>query len=157
VTLGVIWCRVGYGCHEGVAVLADPGGIVGLAVQVDNAADKVVRERARLDSAATGMQWKSTAAASFTRRAEDGSDLLRRDVDRLEELAAALRAHARHVEEHLQVLANLERRAQQLAAQGVNVVTGAAGAASDVASAAAGGAVDVAEDAADWVGDHLPW
>jgi ABC-type transporter Mla subunit MlaD len=130
---------------------------VGLAVQVDNAADQVVRERARLESAATGMHWKSTAASSFARRVEDGSDLLRRDVDRLEELAAALRAHARHVEEHLQVLANLERRAQELAAQGVNVVTGVAGAATDVATAAAGGAVDVAENAADWVGDHLPW
>jgi hypothetical protein len=93
---------------------------VGLAARVDNAADVVVRERARLESAAAGMQWRSTAAASFARRAEDGSDLLRRDVDRLEELAAALRSHARHVEEHLALLADLEHRAEQLAARGAS-------------------------------------
>jgi hypothetical protein len=142
---------------KGVAGLLDPGGIVGLAAQVEKAADKVVRERARLDSAAAGMEWKSTAASSFARRAEDGSDLLRRDVDRLEELAAALRAHARHVEEHLQVLANLERQAQRLAAAGVDAITGAAGVATDAVAAAAGGAVDVAEKAGDWIGDHTPW
>jgi hypothetical protein len=140
-----------------VAVLLDPGAIVGLAAQVEKAADTVVRERARLDSAAVGMQWKSTAASSFARRAEDGSDLLRRDVDLLEELAAALRAHARHVEDHLILLANLEREAQRLAAQGVDVITGAAGAATHAVGEAAGGAVDVAEKAADWVGDHTPW
>lgn len=104
-----------------------------------------------------GMQWKSTAASSFARRAEDGSDLLRRDVDRLEELAAALRAHARHVEDHLQMLADLERRAEQLAAQGIDAVTGAAGAATDAAAAAAGDAVEVAEKAGHWIGDHTPW
>ncbi len=130
---------------------------MGLAVQVENAADVIVRERARLESAAVGMQWRSAAAASFARRAEDGSDLLRGDVDRLEELAAALRAHARHVEEHLQVLAALERRAEQLAAQAVDAVSGAAGDATDVVNAAVGGAVDVAEQAAGWVGDHTPW
>jgi hypothetical protein len=130
---------------------------VRLAGQVDRATDVIVRERARLDSAAVGMRWKSTAASSFARRVEDGSDLLRVHVDRLEELAAALRAHARHVEEHMRVLADLERRAVQLAAQSVEVVSGAAGDAVDVAAAAASGAVDVAEKAAGWVGDHTPW
>ena len=138
-------------------MLLDPGAIMGLAAQVEKAADTVVRERARLDSAAAGMQWKSTAAASFARRAEDGSGLLRRDADRLEELAAALRAHARHVEDHLLILANLQRQAERLAAQSVDVITGAAGAATHVVAGAAGGAVDVAEKAADSVGDHTPW
>jgi hypothetical protein len=140
-----------------VAALLDPGAIVGLAAQVERAAEQVGRERGRLDSAAVSMAWKSTAASSFSRRAEDGSDLLRRDVDRLEELAAALRAHARHVEDHLMMLANLERQAERLAAQGVDVITGVAGAATHVVADAAGGAVDVAEKAADWIGDHTPW
>lgn len=128
-----------------------------LAAQVERAADKVVHERSRLDSAGVGMQWKSTAAASFARRAADGSDLLRRDVDRLEELAAALRAHARRVEDHLLMLAALERQAERLAASSLDVITGAAGVATHAVADAAGGAVDVAEKAADWVGDHTPW
>jgi hypothetical protein len=140
-----------------VAALADPGGIVGLAVRVERAADVIVRERARLESAAVGMAWKSTAASSFARRAQDGSGLLRRDVDRLEELAAALRAHARHVEEHLQMLADLERRAEQLAAAGVKAASDVVGSVADAGEAAAGGAVHVAEAAGDWVSSHVPW
>jgi hypothetical protein len=138
-------------------VPADPGGIAGLAARAENAADVVVRERARLESAAVGMKWKSTAASSFARRAEGGSDLLRRDVDRLEELAAALRGHARHVEEHLQVLADLARRAEQLAAQGVDLVGGAADAAANAAPEAVKSAVHAAEQVEGWVASHTPW
>ena len=51
------------------------------------------------------------------------------------------------------MLADLERRAVQLATQGGEVVSDAV----DVAAAAASGAMDVAGKAAGWVGDHTPW
>lgn len=93
-------------------MFADPAGIVRLAAQVDSLADQLIAERARLESSAVGVEWKSTAASAFARRAEDSSHLLRRNADKLEELATALRGHARRVEEELEFLADLERRAR---------------------------------------------
>jgi hypothetical protein len=138
-------------------VFADPAGIVRLASQVDSLADQLLAERARLESAAVGVEWKSTAASTFARRAEDSSHLLRRDADKLEELADALRGHARRVEARLEFLADLERRARELAAQGVDAVEDAASGAAHAVDEVANGAADAAGKAKRWVGDHAPW
>ena len=128
-----------------------------LAERVERAADDVLAERTRLGSAAGGMRWKSTAASSFAHRAQAGQDTLRADAQTLTELAALLRWHGRQVEEHLQVLADMVRRAELLAEQGVEAV-GDAGAA--VAGAVSGGVSDAGhavESAGRWLGERAPW
>jgi len=123
---------------------------VALAERAESDADELLRERTRLGLSAGAMQWKSTAAASFTTRAQDGADMLARDAQRLTDLAAALRRHARHVQEHLQLLADLAGKAEQLAAAGITAVSDAGGSAVH----AVAGAADTAEN---WVEDHVPW
>lgn len=128
-----------------------------LAARAERAADDVLLERSRLGSAAGGMVWKSTAASSFAHRAQAGADTLRADAESLTELAAVLRWHGRQVEEHLRVLADMARAAEQLAEQGVEAVGDAAGA---VAGAVSGGVSDaehVVESAGRWLGERAPW
>lgn len=120
-----------------------------LAARAERAADEVLGERSRLGSAAGEMRWKSTAASSFEHRAQAGQDTLRAEAETLKELAALLRRHALQVEEHLQVLADVARRAEQLAEQGVHAVGDAAAATADVARRAE----QLAEQGVDAVGD----
>jgi hypothetical protein len=126
--------------------MGDPAGIARLAAQVEGLAETVRGERRRLEAAAVGVDWHSSAAATFARRSRDASHLLARDVARLEDLAQALRGHAAHVQRNLEVLAEVKRRAQAVAAAGVDVAEGAA----DDAARVVGGA-------SRWVGDHVPW
>jgi hypothetical protein len=137
--------------------VADLGAIVALAVRAEHDADELLRERARLGSGGGEMRWKSSAAASFTARAQDGADMLARDAQRLDDLAAALRRHARHVQEHLQLLADLARKAEELAASGIDAVNDAGGAAVNAVAGAATTTVHAAEAAGSWVEDHVPW
>jgi len=127
-----------------------------LAVLAEGAADDVTRERSRLGSAAGGMRWKSTAASSFARRARAGQDTLRSDAQSLTELAAVLRRHAGQVEEHLQVLADVARRAELLAEQGVEAV-GDAVAAAGVVSDGVSVTGRAMESAGRWLGERAPW
>jgi ABC-type transporter Mla subunit MlaD len=128
-----------------------------LAVRAERAADEVLGERSRLGSAAGAMRWKSTAASSFAHRARAGEDTLRADAETLTELAALLRQHAREVEEHLQVLADVARRAELLAEQGVEAVSDAAVAAAGVVSDGVSGTGRAVESAGRWLGDRAPW
>jgi hypothetical protein len=137
--------------------VADLGAIVALAVRAENDADQLLQERARLGSSAGQMRWKSTAAASFNSRAQDGADMLARDAQRLDDVAAALRRHVRQVEEHLQMLADLARTAEHLAATALDAVNDAGASAVKVVAAGATTTVHAAEAAEGWVGDHVPW
>jgi len=128
-----------------------------LAVRAEQAADEILRERSRLGSAAGGMRWKSTAASSFEHRAQAGQDTLRAEAETLTELAALLRRHALQVEEHLQVLADVARRAELLAEQGVDAVGDAAVIAAGVVSDGLSATLAPVESAGRWLGDRAPW
>jgi predicted TIM-barrel enzyme len=128
-----------------------------LAVRAERAAGEILAERSRLGSAAGGMRWKSTAASSFAQRAQAGQDTLRADAEVLTELAALLRRHARQVEEHLQVLADVARRAELVAEQAVESVGDAAVAAADAVSDGVSGTGRAVESAGRWLGDRAPW
>ena len=128
-----------------------------LAALAERAADEVLGERSRLGSAAGGMRWESTAASSFAGRARAGEDMLRSDGERLTELATVLRWHARQVEEHRQVLADLARRAELLAEEGVEAVGDAAAAAAGAVSDGVSGAGRAVGSAGRWLGERAPW
>jgi len=128
-----------------------------LAVRAERAADELLGERSRLGSAAGGMRWKSTAASSFAHRAQAGQDTLRADAETLTELAALLRRHARQVEEHLEVLAEVARRAELLAEQGAEAVADAAAATAEVVSDGVSATLRPVEAAGRWLGERAPW
>jgi hypothetical protein len=103
------------------------------------------------------MRWKSTAASSFEHRAQAGQDTLRAEAETLTELAALLRRHAGQVAEHLQVLAEVARRAELLAEQGVDAVGDAAVATAGVVSDGVSAALAPVESAGRWLGERAPW
>jgi len=138
--------------------LAVPGEALGrLAARAERAADEILGERSRLGSAAGEMRWKSTAASSFEHRAQAGQDTLRAEAETLTELAALLRRHAVQVEEHLQVLADLARRAEQLAEQGVHAVGDAAATTAGVVSDGVSATLAPVESAGRWLGERVRW
>jgi len=138
--------------------LAVPGEALGrLAARAERAADEILGERSRLGSAAGEMRWKSTAASSFEHRAQAGQDTLRAEAETLTELAALLRRHAVQVEEHLQVLADLARRAEQLAEQGVHAVGDAATTTAGVVSDGVSATLAPVESAGRWLGERVRW
>jgi len=128
-----------------------------LAERAERAADEILGERSRLGSAAGEMRWKSTAASSFEHRAQAGQDTLRAEAETLTELAALLRRHAVQVEEHLQVLADLARRAEQLAEQGVHAVGDAATTTAGVVSDGVSATLAPVESAGRWLGERVRW
>ena len=135
-----------------------PGEALGrLAARAERAADEILGERSRLGSAAGEMRWKSTAASSFEHRAQAGQDTLRAEAETLTELAALLRRHAVQVEEHLQVLADLARRAEQLAEQGVHAVGDAATTTAGVVSDGVSATLAPVESAGRWLGERVRW
>jgi len=138
--------------------LAVPGEALGrLAARAERAAEEILGERSRLGSAAGEMRWKSTAASSFEHRAQAGQDTLRAEAETLTELAALLRRHAVQVEEHLQVLADLARRAEQLAEQGVHAVGDAATTTAGVVSDGVSATLAPVESAGRWLGERVRW
>jgi len=135
-----------------------PGEALGrLAARAERAAEEILGERSRLGSAAGEMRWKSTAASSFEHRAQAGQDTLRAEAETLTELAALLRRHAVQVEEHLQVLADLARRAEQLAEQGVHAVGDAATTTAGVVSDGVSATLAPVESAGRWLGERVRW
>ena len=135
-----------------------PGEALGrLVARAERAADEVLGERSRLGSAAGEMRWKSTAASSFEHRAQAGQDTLRAEAETLTELAALLRRHAGQVDEHLQVLADVARRTELLAEQGVEAVVDAAAATAGVVSDGVSGTGRAVGSAGRWLSERAPW
>jgi ABC-type transporter Mla subunit MlaD len=138
-------------------VWAHPAAIGASAARVDVLAETVRHERQRLESAAVGVDWHSSAASTFIRRAEDTSRLLARDVTRLEDLAQALRGHAAQVERNLEILEAARRRAVAVAEAGADAVKDTAGGVAHAAGDVVGDAAKVADAGGKWIGDHTPW
>ena len=128
-----------------------------LAARAERAAEEVLAERSRLGAAAGEMRWKSTAASSFEHRAQAGQDTLRAEAETLTELAALLRRHAVQVEEHLQVLADVARRAEQLAEQCVQAVGDAAATTAGALSDGVSATLAPVESAGRWLGERVRW
>jgi predicted metal-dependent hydrolase len=84
---------------------------------------------------ATHTVWESGAGSRFLKSAEHAARELIQDAREMDDLARILRRHAGHVRDHLEDLAELERRAK-------NIV---------------GTAADDVEETGKWSGEHVPW
>ena len=142
---------------RGAFVFADPAELERLALRAEVAATALSRHRQQIMSGGAATRWESAAASSFGEHAHGAAETVSTDGHRLLELAAALRRHAVLVQQRLEELAVLERRAEQLARQAADAVAQGVRNAEQGAERAAREALHSAEQVGGWVGGHVPW